>query len=85
MQPRLVCFHGLMAYKAYLQYGEGEKAAPELGLQPRAIGESERLRSSQPQPGQRQVLRRGADSTGTTKLPTSFDDRRKPLPLEGEG
>ena len=39
-QPRVVCFHGLMAYKAYLQYGEGEKAAPELGLQPRAIGES---------------------------------------------
>lgn len=39
-RPRLVCFHGLMAYKAYLQYGEGEKAAPELGLQPRAIGES---------------------------------------------
>ena len=39
-QPRLVCFHGLMAYKAYLRYAEGEKAAPELGLQPRAIGES---------------------------------------------
>ena len=39
-QPRLVCFHGLMAYKAYLRYAEGEKAAPELGLQPRPIGES---------------------------------------------
>ena len=39
-QPRLVCFHGMMAYKAYLQYAEGEKAAPELGLQPRAIGGS---------------------------------------------
>ena len=39
-QPRMVCFHGLMAYKAYLQYAEREKAAPELGLQPRAIGES---------------------------------------------
>jgi len=39
-RPRLVCFHGLMAYKAYLQYGEGEKAAPELGLQPHAICES---------------------------------------------
>ena len=37
-QPRLVCFHGLMAYKAYLRYGEGEKASPELGLQNRCIG-----------------------------------------------
>ncbi len=37
-QPRMVCFHGLMAYKAYLRYAEGEKAAPELGLQPRSIG-----------------------------------------------
>ena len=40
-QPRMVCFHGLMAYKAYLRYAEGEKTAPELGLQPRAIGHSE--------------------------------------------
>ena len=39
-QPRLVCFHGLMAYKAYLQYAEGEKQAPELGLQPWRIGAS---------------------------------------------
>jgi TDG/mug DNA glycosylase family protein len=40
-QPRMVCFHGLMAYKAYLRYAEGEKAAPELGLQPHAVGHSE--------------------------------------------
>lgn len=39
-RPRLVCFHGLMAYKAYLQYAEGEKAAPELGLQIRPIRDS---------------------------------------------
>ena len=39
-RPRMVCFHGLMAYKAYLQYAEGERAAPELGVQPRGIGES---------------------------------------------
>ena len=39
-RPRLVCFHGLMAYKAYLQYAEGEKAAPELGPQPRPIDDS---------------------------------------------
>ena len=39
-QPRLVCFHGLMAYKAYLQYAESEKSSPELGIQPRRIGGS---------------------------------------------
>ena len=39
-RPRVVCFHGLMAYKAYLRHGEGEKAAPGLGLQPRGICES---------------------------------------------
>ena len=39
-RPRLVCFHGLMAYKAYLQYAEREKASPELGPQPRLIGDS---------------------------------------------
>ena len=55
-QPRMVCFHGLMAYKAYLRYaevttqrrgivvGDGEEldaeAAPDLGQQPRKIGES---------------------------------------------
>ena len=37
-QPALVCFHGLMAYKAYLRYAEGERASPELGMQPHAIG-----------------------------------------------
>ena len=39
-QPGLACFHGLMAYRAYLQYAEGEKAAPELGLQTYSIGTS---------------------------------------------
>ena len=39
-KPGMVCFHGLMAYRAYLQYGEGVKEAPGLGPQPRAIGES---------------------------------------------
>lgn len=38
--PLLVCFHGLMAYKAYLQYGESEKSSPQLGLQPRTLGPS---------------------------------------------
>ncbi len=39
-QARHVCFHGLMAYKAYLQYAEGEKASPLLGPQPNGIGSS---------------------------------------------
>ena len=38
--PRLGCFHGLMAYKAYLQHGEGVKESPKLGLQDRTIGSS---------------------------------------------
>ena len=38
--PKLVCFHGFMAYKAYLQHGEGVKEKPELGLQLRSIGTS---------------------------------------------
>ena len=38
--PLVVCFHGLMAYKAYLRYGEGEKESPELGRQPRGIADS---------------------------------------------
>lgn len=39
-QPRLVCFHGLMAYKSYLRYAGGDKASPGLGMQPRQIGAS---------------------------------------------
>ena len=39
-QPRVVCFHGLMAYKAYLRYAEDTQASPSLGLQERNIGES---------------------------------------------
>ena len=39
-KPQFVCFHGLMAYKAYLQYAERERSAPELGLQLRNIGSS---------------------------------------------
>ena len=39
-RPGLVCFHGLMAYKAYLRYAESEKSSPELGMQPLQIGAS---------------------------------------------
>ncbi len=40
LAPKLVCFHGLMAYKAYLQHGEGVKEKPDLGIQERTIGTS---------------------------------------------
>ncbi len=39
-QPTLACFHGLMAYKAYLRYAEDTRASPELGLQEYRVGES---------------------------------------------
>ena len=39
-RPKLICFHGLTAYKAYLRYAEADKSAPTLGMQPRTIGES---------------------------------------------
>ena len=39
-QPGLVCFHGLMAYKAYLRYADGLQESPDLGLQLRTIGAS---------------------------------------------
>ena len=39
-QPRLVCFHGQMAYRSFLRYAEGDRNAPDLGLQPRRIGVS---------------------------------------------
>ena len=38
--PKLVCFHGLMAYKAYLQHAEGVKEKSQLGLQERKVGTS---------------------------------------------
>lgn len=39
-QPRIVCFHGVTAYKAYLRYAENVRENPELGLQQRTIGGS---------------------------------------------
>ena len=39
-RPRIVCFHGVTGYRAYLKYTEGAEAHPELGLQDRAIGAS---------------------------------------------
>lgn len=39
-QPHIVCFHGLMGYKAYLKYAEDSNERPRLGLQDRTIGRS---------------------------------------------
>ena len=40
-RPLIVCFHGAVAYRAYLRYGEGERvSALELGLQARRVGQS---------------------------------------------
>ena len=39
-QPMIACFHGVMAYKAYLRYAEGIRAEPELGLQDYVIGDT---------------------------------------------
>ncbi len=38
--PRIVCFHGNVAYRNYLKQAEGVDEKPELGLQPRSIGRS---------------------------------------------
>ena len=39
-QPRIVCFHGVTAYKAYLRYADDLRESPVLGLQERQIGRS---------------------------------------------
>jgi double-stranded uracil-DNA glycosylase len=39
-QPRIICFHGLTGYKAYLRYAEGVEEKSLLGLQERTIGRS---------------------------------------------
>ena len=39
-RPRIVCFHGAVAYRSYLRHACGVNERPELGLQPRRIGES---------------------------------------------
>lgn len=38
--PRIACFHGVTGYRQYLTYAEGVRENPNLGLQPRLIGES---------------------------------------------
>jgi len=48
--PGLACFLGLMAYKAYLQHGEGVIEKPELGEQERMIGTSTVFVAPNPSP-----------------------------------
>ncbi|HAC17375.1 MAG TPA: mismatch-specific DNA-glycosylase [Dehalococcoidia bacterium] len=38
--PKVVCFHGSVAYRNFLKYAEGVDLRPELGGQDRPIGES---------------------------------------------
>ncbi|MCH7800134.1 MAG: mismatch-specific DNA-glycosylase [Chloroflexi bacterium] len=38
--PRVVCFHGSVAYRNFLKYAEGADLRPQLGLQQRPIGAS---------------------------------------------
>ncbi|MCI0896240.1 MAG: mismatch-specific DNA-glycosylase, partial [Chloroflexi bacterium] len=49
-QPMIACFHGMMAYKAYLRYAEGIRADPELGLQDYAIGDTRVFVAPNPSP-----------------------------------
>ena len=49
-QPRVANFHGVTAYKAYLRYAEGVRESPELGLQPRLIGETRIFVTPNPSP-----------------------------------
>ena len=53
-QPMIACFHGMMAYKAYLRYAEGIRAEPELGLQDYAIGDTRVFVAPNPSPANAQ-------------------------------
>ena len=39
-RPLIVCFHGAVGYRNYLRYAEGVDEKPDLGIQPRCIGDS---------------------------------------------
>jgi TDG/mug DNA glycosylase family protein len=53
-RPRIACFHGMMAYKAYLKYGEGVDEKSALGLQERTIGTSRVFVTPNPSPANAQ-------------------------------
>ena len=48
--PRIVCFHGMVAYRNYLKYGPGVTTRTELGPQCRAIGVSKVFAVPNPSP-----------------------------------
>ncbi len=39
-QPRIACFHGVIAYGGYLRHAEGVRERPRLGLQQLIIGQT---------------------------------------------
>ena len=52
--PLIACFHGTMAYTAYLRYAEGIKDRPELGLQSRNIEDTKIFVVPNPSPANAQ-------------------------------
>ena len=52
--PRIACFHGMTAYKAYLKYGEGADEKAVLGLQERTIGTTRVFVTPNPSPANAQ-------------------------------
>ncbi|MFW6175002.1 MAG: mismatch-specific DNA-glycosylase [Chloroflexota bacterium] len=48
--PWLVCFNGMTAYRNFLRHAEGVTEQPELGLQPRRIGDAEAFVVPSPSP-----------------------------------
>lgn len=53
-RPRIACFHGMMAYNAYLKYGEGVAEKSALGLQERTIGTTRIFVTPNPSPANAQ-------------------------------
>lgn len=52
--PRIACFHGVMAYNAYVRYAEGVRDKAELGLQTRSIGPTRVFVTPNPSPANAQ-------------------------------
>ena len=48
--PRIVCFHGVTAFRNYLKHAHGIAARSELGLQDWTLGESEVFVTPNPSP-----------------------------------
>lgn len=48
--PRLVCFNGMTAYRAYLRHAEGVDARPQFGVQVSPIGQARVFVAPSPSP-----------------------------------